>query len=240
MRGIDAYQGAARQGQVEELILSHLPLVRHVVGRLAIDLPPGVDLENLESAGTLGLVEAAHNFDPARNVQFKSYAYARIRGAVLDELRRNSPLSQAVQEKLTAVRAAVARLRVAQAGPVTIEQLARDTGLSEDDVADALQAGRFVRQLAGSPALEAEADPGAEPPSRRLEEEERARLLAEAVEALPPQERLVVTLYYAEDLRLKEISAVMGLSESRVSRLLSAALLRLQARLGPGEAPHPR
>lgn len=234
MKGIGAYQDAARRGQQEQLILSHLPLVRHVVGRLAIDLPPGVDLDNLESAGTLGLVEAAHNFDPSRNVQFKTFAYARVRGAILDELRRNSPLSQAVQEKLAAVNAARQRLAAARAGPVTIEQLAAATGLSEDDVADALQAGRFVRQLADSPALEAERDPTAEEPARRLEDEERRRRLVEAVEALPERERLVVTLYYNEDLRLKEISAVLGLSESRVSRLLSAALLRLQARLGPG------
>lgn len=230
MKGLHAYQELARKKQQEELILSHLPLVKHVVGRLAIDLPRGVDVENLESAGTLGLVEAAQAFDPTRNVQFKTFAYTRIRGAILDELRRNSPLSQQQQERVTLVRKAIARLLPAQAGPVTVEQLARETGLSEDETSDTLQALRFARAL-GASELEGERDPLAESPSQPLEDAERRQVLADAIEALPVQERLVVTLYYKEDLRLKEISEVMQLSESRISRLLNSALLALHGRL---------
>lgn len=227
MRGLNAYQETARRNQQDELILSHLPLVRHVVGRLAVDLPAGADLENLESAGVLGLVEAARAFDPSRNVQFKTFAYTRVRGAIIDELRRNSPLSQQLQEKVTLVRKALRQL----SPPFTVEQVAAATGLSEDEVAEGLQAMRFVRQLADSPPLEGERDPAAVSPSRQLEEEDRRRVLAEAIESLPAQERVVVMLYYHEELRLKEISAVMQLSESRVSRLLSAALLSLHGRL---------
>lgn len=232
-KGLNAYQEAARRTQQEELILSHLPLVRHVLGRLAFDLPVGVDVENLESAGTLGLVEAAQGFDPTRGVQFKTFAYPRIRGAILDELRRASPLSQQQQERLGQVRRAMNRLL--PGGPVTIDQLARETGLSAEEVAEALQAARFVRQLGEGTPLEGERDRGAELPSRRLEREERRRLLVEAVESLPPQQRLVVTLYYNEDLRLKEISQLMQLSESRLSRLLSEALLNLEGRLRASE-----
>ena len=89
---IQKYQRVATQSKRDDLILSHLPLVKHVIGRLVGELPPGVDVENLESAGVLGLVEAAGKFDPTRNAQFKTYAYLRIRGAIYDELRRNSPL----------------------------------------------------------------------------------------------------------------------------------------------------
>lgn len=227
MKGLNAYQETARRGQQDELIVSHLPLVRHVIGRLAVDFPPGMDRENLESAGVLGLVEAARAFDPTRNVQFKTYAYTRIRGAILDELRRNSPLSQQVQEKVSLVSRTIRQL----SPPITIEQVAAASGLSEDDVAEALQAMRFVRHVGDSSALEEERDRNADSPSRRMEEEERRKELVEAIEALPPQERLVVVLYYREELRLKEISAVMGLSESRVSRVLSAALLNLHSRL---------
>ena len=98
-------------------------------------------------------------------------------------------------------------------------------------MADGLQALRFVRQLADSPPLEGERDPAAASPSKQMEEEDRKRVLAEAIESLPAQERIAVVLYYNEELRLKEISQVMGLSESRVSRVLSAALLSLQGRL---------
>jgi RNA polymerase sigma factor for flagellar operon FliA len=227
MKGLNAYQETARRNQQDELILTHLPLVRHVLGRLAADLPGGTDLENLESAGVLGLVEAARAFDPTRNVQFKTFAYTRVRGAIIDELRRNSPLSQQVQEKVSLVRKALRELTP----PFTVEQLAGATGLSEDEVAEGLQAMRFVRQLAESPPLEGERDPNAVSPSRGLEEQERRRVLAEAVESLPAQERLVVVLYYHEELRLKEISEVLQLSESRVSRVLSAALLNLHGRL---------
>src|SRR5207253_2587988 len=101
------------------MILSHLPLVRHVIGRLAAQLPPGTDVENLESAGTLGLVEAAGNFDPARGSDFGTYAYGRIRGAVLDELRRNCPLPQHMLERVARVRRAYEELRP----PVTVDAL---------------------------------------------------------------------------------------------------------------------
>jgi RNA polymerase sigma factor for flagellar operon FliA len=225
--GLRAYQQAARRNQQDELILSHLPLVRHVLGRLAIELPPGIDLENLEAAGALGLVEAAQHFDPTLNVQFKTYAYTRIRGAMLDELRRNSPLPQHMQEKV----ALVARAYAGLPAPVTLEQLCQATGLSSDDVADALAAMRFTRQASAEAGPDDPADPNASSPAAGLEEEEARRVLVEAVEGLPPQERLVVTLYYKEEMRLKEISAVMQLSESRLSRLLSAALLTLRERL---------
>src|SRR5262245_61098490 len=90
----------------DELIVSHLPLVKHVIGRLIGELPPGVDIENLESAGVLGLVEAAGRFDPTQNAQFKTFAFLRIRGAILDELRRASPLPQHMLERVSRIRKA--------------------------------------------------------------------------------------------------------------------------------------
>ena len=88
----------------DELIVSHLPLVKHVIGRMIGELPPGIDVDNLESAGVLGLVESAGKYDPNRNTQFKTYAYMRIRGSILDELRRNSPLPQHMLERIAAIR----------------------------------------------------------------------------------------------------------------------------------------
>ena len=105
---LTAYQRVADQQKRDALILSHLPLVKHVIGRLVGELPPGVDVENLEAAGVLGLVEAAGKYDPGRNTLFKTFAYIRIRGAVLDELRRASPLPQQMLERVSAVRKALA------------------------------------------------------------------------------------------------------------------------------------
>src|SRR5262245_16577406 len=98
------YQQFSAQAQREELILAHLSLVRHILGRLTAKLPPRVDLDNLEAAGILGLVEAANRFEPERGVAFKTFAYTRIRGAIYDELRRNSPFPQDLLERIAIVR----------------------------------------------------------------------------------------------------------------------------------------
>lgn len=220
-----AYRDVARQGRRDQLILENLQLVRHLVGKLTAELPAGVDVENLEAAGVLGLVEAAANYDPEREAQFKTFAYLRVRGAILDELRRNCPLPQPMLETLAKVRAAYRTLPA----PVSVAALAAATGLSQDEVADALAAARMTKMVSLSPNTREWCTRLTEDerPESPLERAEEARILDEAIAALPERERLTVTLYYREDLRLKEISVVLGLSESRVSRILNAALFHL-------------
>ena len=228
--GVLQYQRVADQAKRDELILSHLPLVRHVLGRLAAELPPGVDVDNLESAGVLGLVEAAGKFDPTRNAQFRTFAFLRIRGAIVDELRRNSPLPQHMLEKVSAVRKAVRVL----APPVTVDAIADATGLTADEVSDALSADRFSRMV----SWEQTAQPNglgvahaAAPPDAASERWEAVQQLADAIEELPPRERMAVTLYFREEMRLKEMQEVMKLSPSRISRILSRATFELRERL---------
>lgn len=219
------YGAIAQKERRDQLILEHLPMVRHLVGKLIAELPPGIDAENLESAGVLGLVEAAHHFDPERGAQFKTYAYTRIRGAVLDELRRNCPLPQHMLQQVARVRRAYDELPP----PVTADALAAATGLSAEEVADCLAAIRMTRLLSweenGEPIGTRLDDPRR--PDRVAEKEEQKALLTAALGSLDERERLIVTLYYLEDLRLKEIGQVLRLSESRISRLLSAALFHL-------------
>jgi RNA polymerase sigma factor for flagellar operon FliA len=220
------YRDVAQQGRRDQLILAHLPLVRHLVGKLTAELPPGVDVENLEAAGVLGLVEAAANYDPEREARFKTFAYLRVRGAILDELRRNCPLPQPVLEMLAKVREAYRTLPA----PVSVAALAAATGLTEDEVADCLAATRLTRMVSLSPDSRewtTRLDDPRDRPETPLERAEEAQLLDAAIAALPDRERLAVTLYYREDLRLKEISAVLKVSESRVSRILNAALFHL-------------
>jgi RNA polymerase sigma factor FliA len=223
---IHPYQRQADQSRREELILSHLPLVKHVIGRFLGELPPGVDVENLESAGVLGLVEAAAKFDPARNAQFKTFAYLRIRGAIVDELRRNSPLPQHMLSRVAAIRRAYRSLP----HPVSVDALAAATGLTTDEVADTLSAERFTKTT----SWEQNAEPNGlgpvqtvDPPDAELERWETIQQLSDAIESLPPKERTAITLYYREDLRLREISEIMQLSPSRISRLLSKAIFDL-------------
>lgn len=229
------YQKAALTRRRDELILTHLPLVKHVLGRLIGELPKGVDVENLESAGILGLVEAANKYDPDRNAQFKTFAFLRVRGAILDELRRNCPLPQHMLERVTKIRRAYRDLPA----PVSVEELARETSLTVDEVTDTLSAMRMTKMV----SWEQTAQPNgfglmdhAEPPDAELERYERIQLLTEAIESLDERSRRVVVMYHKEDLRLKEISEELGLSESRVSRILTAAMFELGERIRAREA----
>ena len=227
---IQTYQRVADQARRDELIVSHLPLVKHVIGRLIGELPPGIDVENLESAGVLGLVESAGKFDPNRNTQFKTYAYMRIRGSILDELRRNSPLPQHMLERVSLIRKAQRTLP----GPVTVEMLVEETGLSTDEVSDALAAERFSRMVSWEQTAQPNSMNPMEsmaPPHAEVERWEAVQQLGDAIEQLKPRERLAVTLYYREELRLKEIGEIMQLSPSRISRLLSRAIFELGEKL---------
>jgi RNA polymerase sigma factor for flagellar operon FliA len=219
------YQQAAEKARRDRLIVDHLTLVRHVLGRLIGELPPGLDFENLEAAGVLGLVEAAARFDPTRDAQFPTFAYWRIRGAIVDELRRNSVFPQQVMDRIGRVQAARREL----AAPVTVEALARQTGLSESDVAQTLQAMRLARPAPcdGRTPVPDHRDS----PVKQAEDAEALQRLTAAIEALPERTRLVLTLYYREDLRLKEIAELTGLSVSRLSRLLDATVFELREKL---------
>lgn len=222
-QGTRAYQEIASQARKDELILRHLPLVRHVLGRILVRLPAGIDLENLEAAGVLGLVEAAGKFDPDRGARFETYASVRIRGAVLDEMRRNCPLPQDMLGQIGRLRKAYEDLPAgAQA-----DELASAAGLTIDEVADCLAAMRFGRVGYATGNLEPLKNhpaPEKDRPDLQAELDEQRDVLAGAIEALPAQERQVLVLYYREGLRLREIGEAMHLSESRVCRLLNLAL----------------
>jgi len=221
---VHEYSVTASQSARHELILNHLWLVRHLVGKLAARLPPGVDVDNLESAGLLGLVEAAQRFDTNRGVDFKAFAALRIRGAMIDEARRNSPLPQELLQYVKLVSRAQERLTP----PITIEALAAETGLSDDQVLDALAAIPLTQVKSFDPAADELSQITEDVSSSAMEREDEWRLLADAISSLPERERLIVTMYYKEDLRLKEIGEILGLSESRVSRLLTAAQFQLR------------
>ena len=217
------------------LVEENLGLVQRAVNKLLARLPAGVDTDNLLSAGTLGLVEAARKFDPARGIRFSTYAFARIRGAVLDELRRNCPVPQHKLEQARRVRKACEGL----VPSATAEQVAQRTGLTIEQVTDSMAALQLTHIL----SLDRQRTRGEVPlldrydrPDVRAEKEEQKQRLTRSIERLPDRQRLVVTLYYMEELRLRQIGALLKLSESRVSRLLSAALAAIAEDLSRSES----
>src|SRR5438105_933762 len=174
------YQQVSAQTQREELILGNLGLVRHILGRLAARLPRGVDVDNLEAAGVLGLVEAANRYEPERGASFKTFAFTRIRGAIYDELRRNCPLPQELLERAARVRATLQALPP----PASIERLATETGLSEDDVTECLAAMRLTRSVSWDDLAASSSGRltnAADRPDLLMENAERKRLLTEAI-----------------------------------------------------------
>ena len=225
--GLKTYRQVAARDERERLILDHLEDVRHILGRVAARLPASVDRQNLESAGVLGLVEAAGQFDPSRGVDFGAYARVRIRGAILDEMRRNCPLPQRMLKRLARVKQAYLRLDP----PATTQAVAHFTGMTANEVEECLEAASVTRTEPWNEDLTVHLADRRAPDGRAehaVDITEIKRQLADAIEQLPERERLVITLYYLEDLRLKEIGETLNLSESRVSRILTRAENRLR------------
>lgn len=206
----------------DQLVLRYRPLVAHVLGRLLSDLPAHIDRENLAGAGCLGLVEAASRFDESRGVSFAEYARHRIRGAILDELRRNCPVPTAQLQLWSRIREHLAHAEVTPG----IEELATRLKVSPTEIEDCLAAMRLLRPDEWQEELAPTCVRNQ--PAANLEQMEDQHALAAAITQLPERLQTVIVLYFGEDLRLKEIGELMHVSESRVSRLLSEALLKLR------------
>jgi len=223
---VRAYQNVTQKEFRDTLVVENLDCVRHVLGRMITGLPGFVDTENLEAAGILGLVEAAGQFDASRGVEFRTYAYHRIRGAILDELRRNCPLPQHILQQWARIRQV--REELGEQAPWSL--VAEKAGLTEEDMETCLAAIRLAQPETWQeemPIGRNRTSSVANSPTR-IDLEEEQQLLASAIEELPDRLRIVLSLYYLEDLRLAEIAAVLDLSESRVSRLLAKSQMQLK------------
>jgi len=232
---------ATRDPALRDLLIRQtIGLVRRVAGRLALRLPPHLEVDDLESAGIPGLLAAIESYDPEAHVEFAAFATARIRGAILDELRSLDPLPRSLREKGREIERAVARLQQRMVRPPTDDEIAGELGISLESYHRTLlelRGGLHVSLESGwggdgerseEPSLSDGATPD---PWQHLALKERRRLLAAVIDELPAKERTVLSLYYFDELTMKEIGAVLEVSESRVSQIHSAALLRIRARL---------
>lgn len=242
---VKAYEQEAQRSVApsrDDLIVSHLPLVKFLVGRIASQLPPHLDQEDLMSAAIIGLITAAERFDPSRGVQFKTFAEQRIRGTIIDELRSQDWLTRSLREKFKRLEREFSMLEHRLGRNPTSEEVAAALKISVDEYFQMLEEIHVLSFVSldeawedddGSPfgLLDILEDKGVENPQSQLMARQMLESLAESIEALPEKERLVVTLYYYEELNLKEIGAVLELSESRISQLHSQAIVRLRAKM---------
>lgn len=224
----------------EHLILEHLSQVRLIARRIHGRLPDSVSLEDLVSSGTVGLILAIDNFDPAQSVKLRTYAEYRIRGAILDSLRGLDWASRDRRRKVKQIEAAIAAAQQKVNRSVSEEEIAKQLSLGLEEYHRWLVDVRGLtlnsldyrsEQEDGRKLLETVSDNEEHWPSRLLECSELERLLAEAIQKMPPVERTVLTLYCKEELTLREIAGVTKLRLSRISQLKSQAILRLRAYL---------
>jgi RNA polymerase sigma factor for flagellar operon FliA len=232
---MDSTNGATELDR-ERLILEHLPLLQHIVGRMSYDVPGRVLRDDLFGWGMRGLIEAADSYEPARGLQFSTHAFPRVRGAILDELRRLDFLPRGRRDRLREVERAIAELEQLHGAPPTPEEIATHLGTTSAEIDEVLHSARVAcwASLDGGPSEDLGAllsDPRSEDPVGSAEWTEMKRLLVRAMHALPEPEKTVITLYYGEELLLKEIGAILEVTESRVSQIHSRALYRLNREL---------
>jgi len=223
----------------ERLILEHLPQVRLIARRIHERLPESVNVEDLISAGTIGLISAIDRFDASLNVKLKTYAEYKIRGAILDSLRGLDWAPRQQRKRSKQIEAAIAAAEQRLKRSPTEEEIAAQLGLKLPEYYEWLVEIRGL-SLGSLEAASSDEDQNhdllryvsgdeEEWPSRVLERSELQRLLAEAIERMPEIERTVLSLYYYEELTLREISKIVRLHESRISQLKSQAILRLRS-----------
>jgi RNA polymerase sigma factor for flagellar operon FliA len=228
-------------GQTENaLVEQYLPLVRSVLGRLAMSLPEHVDHDDLNSAGLVGLLQALRNYDPACGNSFETYARLRVRGAMLDELRRMDWVPRTVHEKARRIQETMSRLEQHYGRVPTEAEVAREMKLSPSEYSDLLAEIRpatFVCLDAvcssesgeASSLCEVVSDPTEDGPVELTSRNELKQIVLRRLKELPDNQRKVLALYYGEDLHLREIAEVLGLTESRICQIHSQAILSIRA-----------
>ena len=224
----------------EQIIIEYAPLVKLVAGRLNMYLGYNVEYEDLVSYGIFGLIDAIDKFDLTKNVKFETYASLRIRGAILDQIRKMDWIPRTVRKRQRQMDEAIKSIEMRTGKNATDEELAKELGLSEDELTDwqtQLKVTNVVslnefEENGPEPVVDASTHDHFSRPEEVVEEEELKKVLKESLDLLTEKERKVIELYYYEDMTLKEISRILEVSESRVSQLHTKGLLKMRKKMG--------
>lgn len=234
-----------------ELITEYMPLVRFVVGRLGIPPTSLLEHEDLVSYGMIGLINAVDRYDPTRGVRFEAFATARIRGAVIDQLRVLNWLPRSAVSRIRQIETTLASLEQLLGHPPTEKEAAQELGVSVERYRQLLLEANITMLSLDAPLnslmhddemttlSELLEDQHTPDPLEQVEQHEMVTLLAAALDRLPPRERLLLSLYYQEELTMKEISRVLGVSESRVCQLHVQAIMRLRGAFSLNQSAKP-
>ena len=234
------YQKKPTQEIREQLILAYAQLVKLVAGRLSMYLGHNVEYDDLVSYGIFGLIDAIDKFDMTKNVKFETYASLRIRGAILDQIRKMDWIPRTVRQRQRKIDEAIKQVEMRTGKAATDEEIALELGVSEDELVNWQSQLKVTNVVSLSEFEETGQEPVMETvnknrfsqPEDVVEEKELKQKLVESLELLTEKERRVIELYYYEDLTLKEISLVLEVSESRVSQLHTKALLKMRKKMG--------
>ncbi len=242
-----AYKESATASERDRLILHYSPLVKYVAGRVAVGLPQNVEQSDLVSYGIFGLIDAIEKFDLERGYKFETYAIARIKGAILDELRSIDWVPRSVRSKARALEKAYAKLESTHHRSPSDAELAEELDMTEAQLGNALSQISFIGLVALDEMLSVGGDRGesltlgdtvadnADGPVQSYEVEEMRQLLAEAITRMPEREKVVLMLYYYEGMTLAEIGQVLGVTESRVCQIHTKAVIHLRSKMGGPE-----
>jgi RNA polymerase sigma factor for flagellar operon FliA len=237
MSGVAMYASEQHLTSHNRVVEKHAPLVKRIACHLINRLPASVQLEDLIQAGMIGLLEASKNYDEGQGASFETYAGIRIRGAMLDEIRKNDWAPRSVHRKARMVAEAVREIENAEGRDARDTEIAATLEMSLEEYYKILQDNSYHKVLSvedmglGEESLLDNLSDNTPGILDGLQKEDMTRIISEAIASLPERERLVMALYYDEELNLREIGAVMGVSESRVSQIHSQAVIRLQARM---------
>jgi RNA polymerase sigma factor for flagellar operon FliA len=226
----------------DKLLEDNLYLVKIIAYQVAVNLPPHIDVNDLIGAGTIGLIEAIDRFDTSKGVQFNTYASIRVRGAIMDELRSMDWMTRSMRDKSNQLEKAYVEVERRTGRPAEIEEVASVLDITTDDLYTILSQVSALSVMSledmgighhdeGMDILECIKDPEGKDPMTIVKFNELKRKIAEAVETLPEKEKLIISLYYYEELTLKEIGKVLNITESRVCQLHSQTMHRLKGKL---------
>lgn len=227
----------------EQIIIEYSPMIKYVANRIAMRLPPHVEVDDLISVGVLGLLDAIEKYDPGRGAKFKTYAEFRVRGSILDELRSLDWVPRSIRQKATQMDNVTQRLQGKYGRPPEDEEIAEELGLDMNEFFTAMNDTRSMpilsledlginketgeqQNLLDCLIGDSEADP-----ATQIRLDELKQIIAQGIDTLPEKERLMISLYYYEELTMKEIGEVLGITESRVSQIHSKAVFRLRTKL---------